>query len=728
LSDQKYFYLNRRVLESSLGKLLVEISSGKTNLGGLIRWLDNLDFVFEIEDLVNGISSKFTFFDSASRKCSVESIARPELIREDEIGLLLGYKCVSCGKTESAMAHRYIKNCGRCGDKLKLSYLLAHKKLRDLNVIPTPEAVLMSVAWETLAEAYIQGYSALQKVLSALVEHYGLTVPFEFVSADLKDRLDSIFYYYDPGDVRMATEEREILMALIRGVLAKVGLAEMTAFIRAGMNVCKFGNLSNKLFCSGADAQYEFARAEFSALYNPLNAKIREALVISRKDREQKVIVEMQQLEDKQYFPCALLPKETWSSGKLARSLILKPLEKSKLPVFSDDENVAMNCFISPSGGGKTTFLGGVIDNAINWGGEYVLSILGDEKNGLSLSGIPLFPCEGHTGDLLEILAEMGVPPQRIPCLNLALIRDDVDQRKYLDNSKNSLPPTIYSRIIEIDDPCSFGLKFKTSKKATVESKGVVGDRGLLNILEEFALKLGYPRMCGLINVLNLLRKESGSSPHSEYKPDIEIGTELLYKFLSFRQENKFPSARLYIDELSRFAPITHSVAGTDTSKAASSFNEAIKAMRGMNTSVDTATQKWNEVHPEAKSEAFNIFFRNLSKQSDKSHSQRDLVLGSLDLIDGDSERAVVNRILESKQFPPNAHFWFWYNKLAGKIDVIRPNPPRFMLNQPKKTNLQVFKAYEAFSHEKILLDSWDDVPHLRYEADEYFRGSVSTA
>jgi hypothetical protein len=60
------------------------------------------------------------------------------------------------------------------------------------------------------------------------------------------------------------------------------------------------------------------------------------------------------------------------------------------------------------------------------------------------------------------------------------------------------------------------------------------------------------------------------------------------------------------------------------------------------------------------------------------------------------------------------------------------------MINQPKKTNLQVFQAYENFDSEhrlakifgcdSVLLDSWDDVLRLRYEPDEYFRQTYRAA
>lgn len=751
-TEDRYFGLNSRVWEASLGKMLIALASGRSNLGGLLFYLDQLDFVEGIPELVNSVSSLFTFFDSASRKCSLESLGRPENLREEEIAISLGYECPDCKKKVSSLGHRYQRYCScEKHTRLSLIYLRVHRELRKLNINPTPEAVLMCVAWDNLAEAYCQAYTALKRVIDVLVEHYGYSCAMDFVRPALKDQLDAIFYYYEPGDVRMAKEERENLMNLVRGVLAEIGVAAMHPVLRSGMNVCKFGYLANKLFCAGADYQYELARVEFSELYNPLNTKIRHALVITRGERDSKFEIDVLQLKNPEYYPAALMPKEAWSTGTLAKQISLIPLGKGDLPIFSDDENVAMNCFVSGSGGGKTTFLGANMDHAINWAGEYVLSILGDEKNGLSLSNMPLFPCEGRTGILLKILESMGVSGQPIPCVNVAYYRNSKDLESNFERQNNMLPPTIFCRKVLIDDPSSFGLEFKTPKRGEiVETKDVIGNRGLLNILEEFALALGYKRVCGLINTLNPLRKESDLGAKSQSKPDILIGIELLYKFLAFRQENKTPSARVYIDELSRFAPTTHAVAGTDTSKAAATFGESIKAMRGMNTSVDCATQKWNEINIEAKSEAFNIFFRNLSKQSDKSHSQRDLVLGSMDLEDEESDKALVNKLASNKKdFPPDAHLWFHYNKLRGRIDIIRPNPPRFMLNQPKKTNLQVYKAYENYlevlrdspkiedrirfkqlseANKKlgsedgiqVLLKSWKDVPTLQYENTEY--------
>ena len=715
--------VNPLIFERSFGKLVESLMTGKGGLVSALWWLDQIDFVDGLSRLTNEISLNYTFVDTALTKCAKEALSRPEFIREEEIAVFLGYKCEHCGKRQSAMVHRAQKICS-CGHKFKLTYLLVHKALRELNIIPTPEAVMMWVAYEGLADAYVQGYNALKQVSTELVKLFHFDTPQQFFTLESKDHHDAIFYYYEPGDLRFSKEERELLMLLARGVLAdkEVTLKEVEDTIRAGIAVCKFGYLFNKLNCSGSDYQYLILRSKYSLLYNAINTKIRQALEVTREERSKDIVIDVAKLEEEIFYACALVPKNDWAMGKLSKNLTLKPLEKGKLPIYTDEENVAMNCYIAPTGRGKTTLMASVVATAVDWGHEYVVNVLSDEKNGLTLSGLPLFPCEGHTGKLLKLLASIGVQPKPLPCLNLVFLRPG-EEKRYLPKSKyGAHPPTVFDRIVEIDNCHSFGLEFLTSKKATVESKGVVGNRGVLNILEEFALNLGYNSVCGIINVRNLHREEYDDFYKKTTRPDIQIGYGVFNKFMIFRQNNKTPSARILIDELSRFAPIMHNIAGTDTSMASALFNESVKAMRGANLSIDTATQSWNEVHPEAKKEALNIFFRDLSKSSDKAHSQRDLVLGSLDLTNGEGERSVISHIMETNKFDPKLHFWFWWNKIRGSIEVVRPNPPPFMINQPKKTNLQVFKAYEDFSGKKVLLDSWDDVPRLRYENDEYYR------
>ena len=723
--QDRYFGVNRIVLERSFGKRLEECMAAKGGLLSLVWWLDNLDFVEGLQPLVDDISRLYTFFDMSLPKVAKEALSRPEEIREEEIGTLLGYCCPKCGKALSAMAHRNQKICG-CGERYKLTYLVVYKKIRALNIVPVPEAVLAWVAWDNFALAYKKAYLALQKVFRTVADSYGLPRAFEiFNTPDFKDKLDSTFLYFEPGDIRLSKEEREMLMFLVRGNLAEIGLSDAERLIDAGMDVCKYGTLFARLFCSGAEVQYYEARMKYSALYNRLNERIRAATAMTRQEREKKISIRTEQLSEAQFYPCAVLPKPFWSSGKLAKDLVFKPMEKGKLPIFTDEENVAMNCWVAPSGSGKTTFMGSVVYHCVDWAKEYIFNVLSDEKNGLSLSCLPLFPCEGHTNELLKVLREAGVEPKPIPCLNLAFLRPGEEEKCFSKNRMQAHPPTIYDRIVEVDDPHSFGFEFWTGGKATVESKGVVGNRGVLNILEEFAHNLGYKRLCGLINVRNMLRQEEDRTKYSgaservkKTKIDVAIGATLFEKFMMFRQESKFPSGRVSIDELARFAPMMHTKGGADTFEAAATLNEEVKAMRGCNLSFDTATQSWNEIQPESKKEKFNVFFRELPKSTDKSHSQRFLVLGDLDLKAGESE--LITYLMENKIIPKNLHLWFWWNKETGDVQLIRPLPPPFMLNQPEKTNMEVFKAYERFSGEKVLLDSWDEVPRLKYENTEY--------
>jgi hypothetical protein len=76
--------------------------------------------------------------------------------------------------------------------------------------------------------------------------------------------------------------------------------------------------------------------------------------------------------------------------------------------------------------------------------------------------------------------------------------------------------------------------------------------------------------------------------------------------------------------------------------------------------------------------------------------------------------------MMEKGVFPDSEFFWYWWNKNRRDIQVVKPTVPFFMLNQPKLTNREVFREYEKFSGETVLRESWDQVPHLKYEATGY--------
>jgi len=724
--DDRYFGLNSRVLESSLGKRFVEVMSGKSNLGGFIFWLDNLDFVPDVPELVNEISSKFTFFDSASRKCSLESLSRPEKFREDEIAAMLGYKCDKCGKVISTLAHRTLKECSCPGrGQFKITYLLVHKQLRALNINPTPEAVLMSVAWDMLAEAYIKGYSAFQKVLASLVKQYGLVNAFQFIDADFKDRLDSIFYYFDPGDMRMAKEERETLMFIVRGNLAGIGLDDATDVIRAAIDVCKYGYMSNKLFCAGADSVYDSVRMVFSVLYNPMNERIRRALIVTREERARRTVEYLKIVKDGkeviQYFPFYQLDNRYWSSGKLSKNLVLKPIDD--WPIFTTYKDCAVNLFVAPSGKGKSTCMANNVAYAFDYAHELIFNVLGDESNSLTLASMPLFHCKGRTGSLLKILELTGVKPHPIPTITLTFLREGEEISK--DNYEAN-PPTIYDRVVRIREPWDFGLKFHNKGQAV---KDGYESPGVLDELNKIAVSMGYPADCdyGLVNVRNLCRYTTEDDKDGT-DADIQIATGLLHKFAGWRENCKEPAARIVADEASYLAPSTYAVAGKDTSKSSGMLTNTIKKVRKKRTSFDLGTQKYSEINTEVKVQAFNVCFRELPQSGDRSRSQRDLVLESLALKEGKSERDLVASVMEKGIFPDDEFFWFHWNQLTKRIQVVKPTVPFFMINQPNMTNREIFRAYENAFDTKILLKSWSEVPVLRYESDAYFRYTPQVA
>lgn len=716
MSDDRAYGINPIIIDRTIGKRMVEGISGKGGLESLVMWLNQLDFISGLESLLNSISFKLMFYDTALTKCAKDALKRPEFQREDEIATLLGDVCVLCGKSYSVTGYAPSR-CG-CGGEIDSRYSLLVDEFEKYDINPVPEAVMMWVAYDGLAEAYFEAYVAFNRVLGQIVKQRGWDTALQFLDYELKDRLDYSFYYGEPGDLRIATEERQILMFLIRGNLAGVGLDVARELIGLGIGTVKFGHLFNQLFCSGADAEYNVKRAKFAMLYNKVNERIRNATVATRKEREKRVI-EVLELADKRYYACSLLDPDGWISGKLSRHLFLKPLEKSKFPIFTDEDSVALNLFVAPSGSGKTTFMAGTLAHAVDWAGEVALNVMGDEKNALTLSCLPMFPCEGHTGALLKTLSGMGVYPKPIPCLNLTFLREDELDKALSKDKWHMHPPTVYDRIVDVPETFRFGFRFESGKNATVESKEVVGNRGVLNILRDFALEFGYKRVCGVINARNLLRKEK-SDYEKETKPDIQVSTVLFDKFVTWRPNSKSPSMRIIADEMSRLCPVTHAVAGSDTSKSSATVSDAIKMLRGLNTSFDGGTQRFSEINPDARAEALNIFFRELPQSGDKSRSQRDIVLSSLELAAGRAEGELVAQVMERKVFPRDEFFWFWWNKHRGSVQVVKPVPPTFMINQPKKTNLEVFREYERFSGKRVLLDSWDDVPHLNYEEDEY--------
>lgn len=716
MSSQQSFGYNSIVLLRSIGKRLAECMSGKGGVGAINLFLDQCHFVKGIEEYRNQISLNSMFFDTALLMCSPENHKRPEFLREEEIGALLGYSCEKCGASQSTMVHSHSRFCS-CGGRFSLTYLLVHKRLRALNIIPTPEAVLMSVAWDYLAEAYIAAFKAFRLALIQVSERMGWDDVKGFVDPELKDKLDSQYFYLEAGDTRVAQEERELLMFIAMGNIAGIELPVAEKLIRLGCDTLKFGRLANQEKCSGAFEQFLVNRIAYSKLYDTLNEEISKATFVSRKEREKRSIYVLK-LDDSRYYACAVLPEEYWRSGKLARNLTLKPVEK--LPIFSTHKDCAVTSIVAPSGKGKTSLLSNIICEAVVRDDTFVLNLLGDDVNSLTLACLPMFPNKGRTGTFLATLEKMGVAPSGIRVMNLTFLRDN---EKIRDEDLETNPPTIYDYVVDVREPYNFGFKFENSGKAVNDGKE---SPGVLNILEASALKMGEKKLGGcLINVRNLNRIEG---ERDKTKPDVEVATGLMEHYCSWRPNNKSFPAILVADEASVIAPVEHSVAGSDTSQSSATLSGVIKRIRKQNTAFILGAQKYNEINSSVRSEVFNVFFRENSQSGDKSRSQKDIVLDSLLLREGKNLRLQLSSLIEQGAFPDEEFWWFWWNKNRRDVQVIKPTVPFFMINQPNRTNREIFKAYEKFSGQKVLLKSWSEVPHLHYESSEFQRQFFRTA
>ncbi len=730
------FGLNQIVFERSLEKLLISLESGKGGFPTLIWWLDNADYVDDISELVNSMSRNHTFYDTAIVKCSKEALARPEKVREEEIAMLLDNVCLKCGRVFPMMGNTP-RRCPSCGGDIDSKYVQITEQLVDMDVAPNPEAVFMAAAYDCLAQAYIDGFIALKRVFSVVRSELHLDSNFQFINEKLKDKLDSIFYYYEAGDVRFAKEERCLLMVLVRATLADLKIARIEDLCRVACDVLKFGHLHNKFYCSGALAQYDNKRVEYSRLYNSINEEIRTTTVIPREKRKQRSVTYLEIRDYKKeiiypYYATALLPDEFWIRGRLSNNLIYQPL--TDIPYLGSPSDAGVTFVAGPSGKGKTTVMSDIIAEVVDRDQCVVLDVLGDDANSLKLASLPMFWRKREitqTKKFTEILDRMKVKPHGIPTVNLTFLRKG---EHVSDEDIEANPPTIWDYIVLIKSPSSFGLKFDTPVSYKQSP-------GILNLLRYRAWMMGYPDIRGIINVMNLDRVEGEGKDKS--KPDNLISAEVMSKFCRWRLNNKSFGMMLFADEVSNLAPVQFdSGTGADTSVSSASLAQTIKKVRKRRTSWLLGSQKFSEVNPNVRAEANHVLFRELPQAQDKARSQTDIVLEALQLKAGDGFKKMIRGMIEEGAFPEKEFIWFKHDKNARDLQVIKPNVPYFMLYQRELTMREIFRAYEKWMAdlkesdnkedralfeyyamtvgEKVLLKSWRDVPILEYPDDTF--------
>jgi len=261
------------------------------------------------------------------------------------------------------------------------------------------------------------------------------------------------------------------------------------------------------------------------------------------------------------------------------------------------------------------------------------------------------------------------------------------------DINVNKHPPTIYDRIVEVDGP-NFELDF----------------RQVMRELKEIAELYGYSNPVGFVCVRNLQRQEDVTRTNF----DIQVTASLLSQFNRWRKGNLSQPARVIIDEVSYLASaeLPAQYAG-DAARSKSVMSDFIKESRRNNLSVDMATQRPLEVISDIRDAATNVFFRDLPMSRDKTRSQIDFLVDSLQLAEPEVRGIIAeinNRGLLDKV---GKGYWFWYHRPAKRVNVIRPAPPTFCLQDKDMTPMQILRRYEKETGQKVLLGSWDEVKRL---------------
>ncbi len=665
-------------------KRLIDGVKGLGGIEAFVQFMDQVDFIPELAPLRMRMKLHSIFFETALAKCNKEMLKRPRGVRSSEALKLMGSVCRNCRREMTFMMMESSGGiCKQCGGVLEPSYVVRMEELLAEGVSPNPEAILMDMAYDNIAEAYVATFEAFQLVLSKTAtmfnqEHFALNNP------RLKNYLDNFFLGRMTGENKIPREEKETLQFIIRANLASVPLGDAAKMIRLSMKVVKYGYMYEVLGCNDAYPLYQQVLAEAAPFYDEINTKIREELGASGQESKRTTVEIIRTIEG-MYPPCLLMPRSDWESGSISKELQLVPMYK--MPFYPKVDFAPIQFICARMGSGKTFLMSAINSFSIESKQELIFQPMADKSNSFTLASLPMFEYDNRTSKLLKHLKEkLLVEPHGIPVLTLTILQKG---DRILDIEKN--PPTKFDRVVEIDDPKGFDLNFNE----------------IVETLREIAEGYGNNRPTGIITIRNMDRYYGKQNINI----DIEIGTTTLGIFDGWKKSHLKYSARVQIDELSYFAPSQVTVYGSDALRSGATFSDFIKESRRNNTSVDGSTQLPLEISPEIRNQSTNIFFRDLSTNKDKNRSHIDFVLESLQLKDPAVKKVILD-INNRGLLPP--HYWFWYNQSTKEIQVIQPCPPVFCLQDPEKPPKKVFEKYEKlFPGEKILLDSWKDVPRI---------------
>ena len=663
----------------ALSRRLIDASAGRGGIESLLQFLEELDFIPELAPMRESIKRHSIFFFMSVEKCNKEHLEMPVLWRQNQISDLLGLKCCSCDYTSGWMAAP--SRCPKCSSALEPVYVSIEVSMLEQGLNMTPEAILMCVAYDRYAECYMQAYNAFKLVMENTAKIFGWG-QYRIEQPELRDDMDKYRLGRLIGETHIPREEKQILTFLVRGNLAGISQDDAEKLIRLGVEVLKWGYIFQELGVTGADALYENAAVKYGVLHDEINTRIRVTLAGLYAERRERTIHLTKTLGG-YYAPCLLLDKKVWETGQISTDITLEPLQK--LPIFPEAEYGPLQIAYGPRGSGKTFLLSSIICYAISSKREMVFCPMNDKSNSFALSSLPLFGYDRRTNQLLETLQNLEVEPAAIPCLTLTILRKN---EKVLDIEKD--PPTVFDRIIEVEDPAGFEVDFD---KVMDELKTVGMSRS--------------SRPVGMVNVRNLQRFD----PASNIYIDAQVASNLLIQFDRWRKSHLNFPARVVIDEIHDIASAQVVLYARDALRSAATVGDFIKESRRNLLSLELATQRPLEIQPDIRDAATNVFFRNLPVSKDKNRSQIDFLLDSLQLQDP-SEKIVV-RDINNRGLFRGTLFWFWYYQRSYDIEVIQPCPPTFCLHDPRKTPREIFKLYEKQTDEKVLLRSWSEVPVL---------------
>lgn len=678
----------------ALDKRIVEGTAGRGGLEAFMQFFDNVDLVPGLSELRSSIKDNSLKFETALSMCSQESLKRPYSHRESEVIINLGAVCPKCGSEEPYLSCG--KKCPVCG-KAKLE-LLYYRLLREVvDLYPRddllPETILMYHAYNWLADAYVDTYVALNLILKRTAELYGWG-KFKLGKKEIKNIIDEYFLGSQTGETKIPREEKEVLQFIVRGNLAGVPVEKAEKVIRLATELVKYGYLYQVLKAKGARYRYKIIERKYAKIYDEVNKHIRLALsdisVLGGEGEATAGKELIKKVRGGHYYPCLKLRRDCWITGEIGWELLLEPMA---LPVFPRADRGALTAVYGRVGSGKTTLLSSIISYGVLNRRELVFVPLNDKSNSYSLAFMPMFPYKRRERELTKLInfleKAFEVKPQGLPTLTLNILREGEEPP-----DSEAHPPTIYDRIIRVEDPRGFTIDFDI----------------ILSWLKEIASEYGYSRPVGIINVRNMDRLFTGANINI----DVQIATQMLALFDKWRKSNLNYPARVVIDEISYLAPSQVTVYASDAVRSGGMVSDFLKESRRSLLAIDVATQRPLEVLPEIRASAINVLFRDLSK--DKARSEIEFMLDSLQLKDPEI-RDVVREINDAGKL--RKFYWFWYHRPSRLIEVIKPSPPVFCLQDPRTTNLRLIKAYEKHSGQKVLLERWSEVPSVKAEEED---------